>query len=174
VFWGIFISKYTILMRIFLINIKGTGVDLTAGKLNKDQLATWSILETNPDKLQDNKPIFTLKGALAEEATIEIIDEDGSLFETYAFSDLLTEESDSFKLKSGSFYIKEGYIKGLFHQFELILANDESFDPDMIILKTKEYNGEQYIYSLEYDSDPLESIDSDTLEIEKKIQKVIC
>jgi hypothetical protein len=161
-------------MRIFLVNIKGSGVDLSAGKLNKEQLNNWSEIESNPRKLHDNKPTFTLYGALAEDAIIEIIDDMGELFETYAFADFMIEESDNLKFKSGSFYIKEDYHKGLFYQFELFLDNDESFDMDMITLKTKEHKGEQYIYSLDYDGDPLESIKSDTVGIEVKIQKVIC
>ena len=162
------------LMRIFLINIKGNGIDITSGKLTKDHLHTWELIEANPHKLKDHKPIFEVRGAMGEDSTIEVIDDQGELFETYQFGDFLMEESDSFKLKSGSFYVKKSYLKGLFHQFELFLANDESFNPDMIVLKTKEYDGELYIDSLEYDGDPLESISSETTIIEEKIEKIIC
>ena len=161
-------------MRIFLINIKGSGIDLTVGKLNKEYLHNWSSIESNPHKLHDNKPVYQLYGALAGDAVIEIIDDQGELFETYTYNDFLIEESDTLNLKSGSFYIKKGYLKGTFHQFELFLANDESFNPDMITLKTKVYDGEEYIYSLDYDNDPLESIDSITTGIEEKIEKLIC
>jgi len=43
-------------MRIFLINIKGAGVDLTAGKLTKDQVKNWDKIQANPELIDDNNP----------------------------------------------------------------------------------------------------------------------
>ena len=161
-------------MRIFLINIKGAGVDLTAGKLTKDQVKNWDKIQANPELIDDNNPIFELYGTLVETATIEVIDDEGEIVDVYEYNDLLSEEVGNMNLKSGSHYVKETYLKGLFHSFELFLDNSERFDIDLIKLKTKEYKGEQYICAMDYDGDLLESIESITTGHEKNIQKIIC
>jgi len=150
-------------MRIFLLNIKGTGIDLKIGKSSKNQ--DIKLEEINKDK----NPVFKLFGTLDSDTIIDVINDDGELHETFSYNDLESEEADSFKTSFGTFYLKESYHKGLFYQFEVVIENEDNFNPNLILIKTKEYNGEQYVYSLKYDGYELESIDTITTIKEEKI-----
>jgi hypothetical protein len=61
-------------MRIFLINVSGTGLDLTMCKLTEQQYS-------NPEPLKQLKPLFQLYGCKAEDTRIDIIDDRGEPFE---------------------------------------------------------------------------------------------
>lgn len=153
-------------MRIFLINLSGTGLDLTICKLNEQQY-------NSPDPIKQLKPLFELNGPKAENAIIEIIDSQGEPFDSFNFNELPYEEKQNLDFLKGKFQLTESFEKGLFNQFELVLNNDESVNYDNITLNTKVYDGEEYICSISYDGDELDSIGAKTNIIERKTRKVI-
>lgn len=152
-------------MRIFLINVSGTGLDLTSTRLTDQQYLS-------PESIKNLKPTFELNGTRAETTLIEIIDEDGQPFESFNFNELQYEEIDNLDLHKGKFQITESFEKGLFNQFELVLNNDESVKYSNIVLNTKVYNGEQYVCGISYDGEELESIGGKTNIIERKTRKI--
>lgn len=153
-------------MRILLINVKGHGIDLTINKLTKEQ---YNSTESHITKLPT---LFQLFGVKAENLEIEVIDEDGEVLEVYEYDDLKMCEVSHLDNERGYFQFAESYEKGLFYQFELFLVEDEKFDVDLLTLETKEYDGEEYVFNVLYDNDPLESIKTDTTIIEMKIKKI--
>lgn len=153
-------------MRIYLINVKGHGLDLSINKLTEEQYQS-------PDNIKSDSPIFELYGVKAEDLEIEIIDDNGKVFETFIYDDLNMCEVDHLPQMDGHYQLTESFEKGLFYQFELFLAEYDKFNVDHVTMETKEYEGEEYICNILYDGDPLESIKSSTDIIERKIRKII-
>lgn len=153
-------------MRIFLINVSGTGLDLTMCKLTEQQYS-------NPEPLKQLKPLFQLYGCKAEDTRIDIIDDRGEPFESFNFNELEYNEVENLDCVKGKFQLTESFEKGLFNQFELILNNDETVNYSLITLNTKVYNGEEYVCGVSYDNEELESIAAKTNIIERKTRKVI-
>lgn len=152
-------------MLIYLINVKGYGLDLTVNKLTEEQ---YNIF----DNIKGLSNIFDLNGVKAEDVEIEIIDDDGEVFETYKYGDLNVSEIGHITENHGYYQITESFER-LFYQFELFLEEYENFNPDLITLETKEYEGEEYVCNVLYDDEPLELIKSSTNIIERKTKKII-
>lgn len=152
-------------MRIFIINVSGTGLDLSISKINDQQFESSEVIK-------QLKPQYDLYGTTAESTIIEIIDEDGEPFDSFNFNELSYEDIDNLDNYKGMYQVTESFEKGLFNQFELALNNDESINYNLINLLTKIYNGEQYVCGVSYDNDALESIGAKTNIIERKTKKI--
>lgn len=161
----IYIYEKNTTMRIFLINVSGTGLDLTLSKITDQEYLS-------PDSIKQLKPQFELNGTKAESTLIEILDENGDAFDSFNFNELQNEEIENIDNLKGKFQITESFEKGLFNQFELVLNNDESVNYGKIVLNTKVYNGEEYVCGICYDGDELDSIGGKTNIIERKTRKL--
>lgn len=152
-------------MRIFLINVSGTGLDLVLSKITEQEYLS-------PDPIKQLKPQYELNGTTAESTHIEILDENGEPFDSFNFNELQSEEMVNIDNLKGKFQITESFEKGLFNQYELVLNNDESVKYNNIVLNTKVYNGEEYVCGVSYDGDELDSIGGKTNIIERKTRKI--
>lgn len=154
-------------MKIFLIRIKGYGLGVRIGKLTQEQIDNWSAIQAKlpidvHQELMANKTTFAMTSAAADGASIEIEDEDGELVDTYEYNQVPFEETSSFYLKKeskGTYFIDQSLLKGTFFNGEIVLEEDEKFDPEKLMLQLTDYNGELYIDNVKYDDTQVEIID---------------
>lgn len=168
-------------MKKFLIVIKGYGLGTRIGKLTEEQIANWdNIYAQTPHQISaqlfKNETVFDMTCAAADGASIEILDEDEEVFETYEYNQVPFEEVKSFYLKKeskGTYFVDNSLLKGTFFRGELILEEDENFDSEKLMLQLIDYNGELYIEDVMYDNTLVEIIDYATTGTLEKVRMEI-
>lgn len=154
-------------MKIFLISIKGYGLGVRIGKLTQDQIQNWDAIQAKlpidvHHELMANKTTFAMTSAAADGASIEILDDEEELVESYEYNQIPFEETNCFYLKKeskGTYFIDQSLLKGTFFRGEIVLEEDEKFDSEKLMLQLTDYNGELYIDDVKYDDTQVEIID---------------
>lgn len=163
-------------MKTFLIVIKGYGLGTRIGKLTDEQIRNWDDIQAQTPLqvsalLRKNNTIFDMTCAAADGATIEILDEDEEVYETYEYNQVPFEEVKSFYLRKeskGTYFVDNILLKGTFFRGEITLEEDENFDSNKLTIQLIDYNGELYIDDIMYDEAPIEIINFATTGTQEK------